>query len=960
MASVLLVMAVGTILLSWLWTEAQDPGSNVLQQDDLVTARRFWNCCRGRRWERQRISCVNNSCYAALDGLTTQGTCQMVFGANSDLASFDDVTIGQLSEGDFERRDGDADSSRGVVESTSKAAVAENDETRMSVLVARVPGSSLVSTSTAMPTTVTSPAPTVAVSGSSFSGVAAFLPEHVRRKLDRKFKGRVDPESAWFYGDSVSSAVPDVGGGLTSDKRRTRRRLVTTCNFTIPVALYRRCFAENYTFLCDDPTQHQEDPCSSEMGQKTEQSQAQGMRSTRGRLCPEEKDSKGNKTHPCAWQDARKGTWKSCLSNAISDMRLRLSQNMVSSASAAKELQDLSFSDEAKDMAASASILDFVEDLLARSQSQRQRLPPAENINFTSNVLGTLDRIAHNTRSFSWREDRNQSPESAYLPGPDVQRKKHGIASKIMRETERAAEQLSCSWASSSMDSANGTTENRTGVVIRKENIELKTYWFPFGDTEVCFPDCDDGAETAIKIEGGAVPLERLPQVCGDSAYVGFGTIFRNFGELLHPTTAVLPKSQQEPPGNFVVNSALVGFSFGRQNSSLLFDKKIVTATLFHSDGQLRGRVICAFWNFSRDNGTGGWDDGGCEVDYWASDFQKTTCRCNHLTNFAVLLDRTGQMEDSIPLKVLTIVCSVLSIIALMLTMTCLLCLRNLHCRRSTIACNTCFCLLVSNLIMIMGFEQTYSHSVACMVTRSILLCVLLSAFMWMLLEGYHLYRMLVVVFNNNRIPVSWFYVVGYGIPLAITTVATPLTSSNFRPNFCWFVGEDIFYFCGPMIVVISANSVLLVIALISASKVKIKAQQRSPDKIWSWLKGSASLMFLLGITWVLGLPLLAGNVIPYIGYVFTAVNGSQGVAMFAFHIACNDKARTTLIKMFKKKTRGTAFGKTGGGQDQRGKKAIMGGSIGSQSSTKSTQLNSTDSLEKPWAGPSGGPSFYL
>ncbi|CAN7994358.1 unnamed protein product, partial [Ixodes pacificus] len=169
------------------------------------------------------------------------------------------------------------------------------------------------------------------------------------------------------------------------------------------------------------PTRHQEDPCSSEMGQKTEQSQAQGLRSTRGRLCLEEKNSKGNKTRPCVWQDVRKGTWKSCLSSAISDMRLRLSQDMVSSASAAKELRDLSFSDEAKDMTAFASILDFVEDLLARSQSQRQRLPPAENINFTSNVLGTLDRVAHNTRSLSWREDSNQSPESAYLPGPDVQ-----------------------------------------------------------------------------------------------------------------------------------------------------------------------------------------------------------------------------------------------------------------------------------------------------------------------------------------------------------------------------------------------------------------------------------------------------------------------------------------------------------------------------------------------------------
>ncbi|CAN7995464.1 unnamed protein product, partial [Ixodes hexagonus] len=602
--------------------------------DELVTARRFWSCCRGRRWQRQRIRCVNNSCYVALDGAATRGQgrirCQILFGANSDVALFDDVTIGQLLVGD-------SDSSRGVHESTtSKAAAEGSDDIRSSALAAGALAEPLDSVSTTITATVTSPPPYLAVSGNQFSGVAAFLPEHVRQKLDRKYEGRVGPESAWFYGDSASSGVPDASE-RTTKRRRTRRRLGTTCNFTVPTALYRRCFAENYTFLCDESAGDQEIPCLPIMGQE------RGMGFTPGRLCPEENDGWGNETHPCLWQDVRRGTWRSCVSDAIRDMRLRLKEKTVNATSAAMELRDLAFNDQAKDMTVLSSILDVLGDLLARSQSQRQQLPPAETVNFTRNVVGTLDRIAHNSRSLSWGEDSDQSSLADYAPSPDIQRKKHMIASKIMRETERAAEQLSCSWASSSLDSDNGTAEDETGVSIWKENIELKTYRFPFSGTNVCFPDCDDSSGTVIKIEG-EVPLEMLPQVCEDSTYVGFGTIFRNFDQLLHPTTAVLTKPQQGSLGNFVVNSALVGFSFGRQNTSLLFDKNIVTATLPHLDGKLRGKVICVFWNFSRNHGIGAWDDGGCEVDYWASGFQRTTCRCNHLTNFAVLLDRTGQV----------------------------------------------------------------------------------------------------------------------------------------------------------------------------------------------------------------------------------------------------------------------------------------------------------------------------
>jgi hypothetical protein len=67
------------------------------------------------------------------------------------------------------------------------------------------------------------------------------------------------------------------------------------------------------------------------------------------------------------------------------------------------------------------------------------------------------------------------------------------------------------------------------------------------------------------------------------------------------------------------------------------------------------------------------------------------------------------------------------------------------QCERTTIHKNLFFNLLLGEVIFLAGIEQTTDRS-GCGVVAGLLHYLLLCAFMWMLLEAYQLWRMLVEV----------------------------------------------------------------------------------------------------------------------------------------------------------------------------------------------------------------------
>ncbi|CAD5122002.1 DgyrCDS10455 [Dimorphilus gyrociliatus] len=61
----------------------------------------------------------------------------------------------------------------------------------------------------------------------------------------------------------------------------------------------------------------------------------------------------------------------------------------------------------------------------------------------------------------------------------------------------------------------------------------------------------------------------------------------------------------------------------------------------------LNGKTLCSYWNLGSRENVGSWSQSGCSFVREESNITHTKCKCNHLTNFAVLFDMHG-VEDTV------------------------------------------------------------------------------------------------------------------------------------------------------------------------------------------------------------------------------------------------------------------------------------------------------------------------
>jgi hypothetical protein len=113
----------------------------------------------------------------------------------------------------------------------------------------------------------------------------------------------------------------------------------------------------------------------------------------------------------------------------------------------------------------------------------------------------------------------------------------------------------------------------------------------------------------------------------------------------------------------------------------------------------------CVFWDFEQNN----WSSNGCQLVSYDSNRIRTVCECNHLTNFAALMD--PKERHDIFKSLLTYVCCGLSAVCLLLT---LILLRRMKTeinntindeiinKKNFITSNLCISLLVADLLIIL------------------------------------------------------------------------------------------------------------------------------------------------------------------------------------------------------------------------------------------------------------------
>uniref|UniRef100_A0A5F8GUU6 Adhesion G protein-coupled receptor E5 n=1 Tax=Monodelphis domestica TaxID=13616 RepID=A0A5F8GUU6_MONDO len=309
----------------------------------------------------------------------------------------------------------------------------------------------------------------------------------------------------------------------------------------------------------------------------------------------------------------------------------------------------------------------------------------------------------------------------------------------------------------------------------------------------------------------------------------------------------------------------------------------------------MRKEVICAFWEHDN-NGSGHWATTGCEK--LGSQGNSTTCRCTHLSSFAILMAQYD-VEDW-KLSVITQVGLGVSLVCLLLCIITFLLCRPIQGSRTTIHLHLCLCLFVGSTVFLVGTANPSQGQapvgLRCRLVAGLLHYCFLAAFCWMCLEGLELYFLVVRVFPGPALRTRWLCLLGYGTPAVIVAISAAVNSQGYgRPRFCWLSLEKgfIWSFLGPITLIIAFNAFIFVITV---WKLTQKFSEIHPDM--KKLKKARMLTFtamaqlcILGCTWIFGL-FLFGPHSRVLAYIFTILNCFQGCFLFLLHCLLNKKVR--------------------------------------------------------------------
>ena len=331
------------------------------------------------------------------------------------------------------------------------------------------------------------------------------------------------------------------------------------------------------------------------------------------------------------------------------------------------------------------------------------------------------------------------------------------------------------------------------------------------------------------------------------------------------------------------------------------------------TDLSLDARSCC--WYDAAEGGR--WNTSGCELVPEESSANYTTCRCTHLTSFAVLMDlspptgkdrattkTTGEdTTHALALSLISYVGVGVSILCLFATFVVYLVLEEARSFAKKILMHLCVSLIAAMVLFLIAGSTSDVSETSCRVISASLHYWLLASFFWMLIQGHQIYHTFVLLFQHrtDESATLWrFGMIAYGVPAVISiTTALVWPNSPAEQTMCWLSGDRIWAFAGPAFCVIFINLCYFALTMRAIQHVN----QRSHRKGSAWsvdsatvkrnFKATASFFSLMGITWLFGLLSLAETDNYVYQYIFAGLNSLTGLWIFIFH-CCTDPAVKT------------------------------------------------------------------
>ncbi|XP_063169155.1 adhesion G-protein coupled receptor G1-like [Candoia aspera] len=401
---------------------------------------------------------------------------------------------------------------------------------------------------------------------------------------------------------------------------------------------------------------------------------------------------------------------------------------------------------------------------------------------------------------------------------------------------------------------------------------------------------------------------------------------------MLAATSPVLFKDNDSNP---ILGGKVIGISVRNTSVRGLTPNERVSITLWHHNLQRNLTPMCVFWVMGAKPGyPGKWDTSGCEV---VRGENETTCLCDHLTFFAVLmvspsprisilqstwgqkmisgttnsqkLRQTGQCDvvpsniDKIHYKTLNTVTHVgctISALASLVTIF-FLCLRQKEGEHIVyIHMNLLWAILLLDVsFLIAAYLVPTGDDMACKVGGMFLHFGVLACLTWMAIEGYSLYRLVIEVFNSYlkyfRLKLS---LVGWGLPMFTVCLIFVINQSYYGPfsvkvyesadnytnaTICWITKKEISNFLnlGYLSLVLFFNGIMLATMVYEILKL------RHRERHWEYAVMLLGLSCVLGIPWGLAFFALTSGTFKLVAvYLFTIINSLQGFLIFLWYVA--------------------------------------------------------------------------
>ncbi|XP_078575865.1 uncharacterized protein LOC144861739 isoform X2 [Branchiostoma floridae x Branchiostoma japonicum] len=524
--------------------------------------------------------------------------------------------------------------------------------------------------------------------------------------------------------------------------------------------------------------------------------------------------------------------------------------------------------------------------------------------NITSNDNVTVNDLGDVRRVFEDVVNASSQPEISYSlletmdqimdADDDVllnSQKLDGSPSKIVKTLEKSNDRI---------DLTNGRFSH-VGKNLGVEVFELKSTELADG---IVFALLDDGSNTLnnatvrtyIGEDAELMPTDdvvasiALPdqlEATSDDVRLSF-TIFQN-SKLFQSDQTVDADRGFHPQ---TINSKVIaGRISGLQTKNL---SNPVILKYLPVDKRNMTNITCVFWDFAANHGSGAWSTDGCS--FGGISQGRVVCECDHLTNFAVLMQHTVHKNTFAGLMVVCKILCGLMVIGIAITLITHVAFEQLRQHRSQIILiNMCIALLATLVGFLLGIGWT-DNDASCRAVAFFLHYFLLAFFAWTAIEAYNMH----LAFEKDVAETMKKFIIktavaGWGFPFAIVLITLVSDVQGYRSdNFCWLEGNQLLIgFLLPAAVILCFNMVAYFMIVRKLRQPEAPKDGKLNDNVTKKMISIVIIiMILVGLQWIVGFILIRDAELG-VACVFFVMNSLQGLFIFLFRCALQEEVRS-------------------------------------------------------------------